>query len=79
MKFNEVIGQDNIKRQLMQLVAEERVPHAMLLCGPAGCGKMAVTLAFASFLLGERDANDPFEANAMKVLPKLGVDRTRNV
>lgn len=79
MKFNEVIGQDNIKRQLMQLVAEERVPHAMLLCGPAGCGKMAVALAFASFLLGERDANDPFEANAMKVLPKLGVDRTRNV
>lgn len=27
------------------------MPHALLLCGPTGCGKMAVALAFASYLI----------------------------
>ena len=33
MQFNEVIGQSGAKRQMQQLVAEGRVPHAMLFCG----------------------------------------------
>ena len=52
MQFEEVIGQQNAKHQLRQLITEGRVPHAMLCCGPAGCGKMALALAFASELLG---------------------------
>lgn len=52
MQFEEVIGQQDAKQQLRQLIAEGRVPHAMLFCGPAGCGKMALALAFASELLG---------------------------
>ena len=54
MKFSEVIGQEEAWQRLMQMVEEGRLPHALLLCGPAGCGKMALTLAFASYLLGER-------------------------
>lgn len=53
MRFDEVIGQKEVKRQLLQLVAENRVPHAMMLCGPEGVGKKALALAFASFLLGD--------------------------
>lgn len=53
MYFNEVIGQRESRRRLLQLVAENRVPHAMMLCGPEGCGKMALALAFASLLLGD--------------------------
>lgn len=78
MKFSEVIGQEDTKRQFMQLVAEHRVPHAMLLCGPLGCGKMALAVALASFLLGERDESDPLEAEAAKALPQLSPDRKRN-
>ena len=52
MQFDEVIGQDEAKRQLRQLIDEGRVPHAMLFCGPTGCGKMALAMAFASELLG---------------------------
>ncbi|WP_337776817.1 ATP-binding protein, partial [Prevotella sp.] len=48
MQFDEVIGQDEAKRQLRQLIDEGRVPHAMLFCGPTGCGKMALAMAFAS-------------------------------
>jgi len=60
MKFSEVIGQQDVKNRLIQMVAEHRVPHALLFCGPEGCGKMAMALAFASYLLGEReeDAED---------------------
>lgn len=35
----------------MQMVKEDRLPHALMLCGPQGCGKMALALAFASYLL----------------------------
>lgn len=52
MQFDEVIGQNEAKRQLRQLIDEGRVPHAMLFCGPTGCGKMALAMAFASELLG---------------------------
>ena len=36
----------------MLMEKEDRIPHAMLFCGPAGCGKMAMAIAFASHLLG---------------------------
>lgn len=55
MKFSEVIGQQDVKNRLMQMVTEQRVPHALLFCGPQGCGKLAMALAFASYLLGERE------------------------
>lgn len=54
MQFSQVIGQEETKRRLRQLVDEHRVPHALMLTGPEGAGKMALAMAFASFLLGER-------------------------
>lgn len=51
MKFKEVIGQEEAQLRLIQMVSEGRVPHAMMFCGPSGCGKMALALAFASYLL----------------------------
>ena len=40
----------------MEMVHENRVPHALMFCGPQGCGKLAMALAFASYLLGERES-----------------------
>ncbi|MDO5524985.1 MAG: DNA polymerase III subunit delta [Prevotella sp.] len=51
MKWDEVIGQQAVKQRLMQMESEGRLPHAIMLCGPAGSGKMALALAFASYLL----------------------------
>lgn len=72
MKFSEVIGQEEAKHRLLQLVEEDRLPHAMMLCGPQGCGKMALALAFASYLLGEREgtsaASDDHERRAEAML-----------
>ena len=56
MKFSEVIGQEECKERLLQMVSEERLPHAVMLCGPQGVGKLAVAVAFGSYLLGEDNA-----------------------
>lgn len=58
MKFDEVIGQEEAKGRLRKMVLEDRVPHAIMLCGPSGSGKMALALALASYLLGERDSEE---------------------
>lgn len=51
MRFGDVIGQEDVKERLRQIVDEGRVPHAMLFSGPEGCGKLPMALAFASYLL----------------------------
>ena len=51
MSFDEVIGQREAEERLMQLVKEERLPHALMLCGPQGCGKLPLAVAFACHLL----------------------------
>lgn len=51
MIFNEIIGQEEAEKQLLRLDEEHRIPHAMLFCGPEGCGKLAIALEFASYLL----------------------------
>ncbi len=76
MQFSEVIGQQEAEGRLLQLVEEGRVPHALMLTGPLGSGKMALALAFASYLLGERHEgksllqNPAMVANAEAMLRK---------
>ena len=56
MTFAEVIGQGEVREHLLQMVSEDRLPHAIMLCGPQGVGKLALAVAFASYLLGEDNA-----------------------
>ena len=51
MDFSDVIGQDAVSNRLVQMVKEDRLPHALLFCGPEGTGKMALAMAFACYLL----------------------------
>ncbi|MBR5038989.1 MAG: DNA polymerase III subunit delta [Prevotella sp.] len=68
MGFEQVIGQEETKGRLMQLMEEKRLPHALLFCGPAGCGKMAMAMAFASYLLTSTTDNDNARRNAEAML-----------
>ena len=57
MAFEQVIGQREVQQRLTQMVSEGRLPHAIMLCGPQGCGKKALAIGFAQMLLA-RTAND---------------------
>lgn len=50
MLFRDIIGQQAIKQHLVEMHAEERVPHAMLLTGQEGAGTLALAVAFAQYL-----------------------------
>ncbi|MBR6628954.1 MAG: DNA polymerase III subunit delta' [Bacteroidaceae bacterium] len=50
MYFKDIIGQDNAVQMLRSAVAEGRIPHAQLICGPEGTGKLAVAIAYARYL-----------------------------
>lgn len=63
MDWNEVIGQEDVKQRLSKLLDDGRVPHALLICGPEGTGKMAVAMTFACQLL--RRHPNPASQDAM--------------
>ncbi len=65
MTFDDVIGQKEAKERLLQLIKENRVPHAMLFTGPSGTGKLALAVAFASLLLNPEDNPNYNNAKAM--------------
>jgi DNA polymerase III delta' subunit len=45
-----LLGLDQVKASLTDMLRQERVPHAILLTGPAGSGKMSMSLALAQAL-----------------------------
>ena len=59
MTWSEVIGQQEAKERLMQMVSEDRLPHALMLCGPVGSGKLALAIAFGCYLLNPNRPNNP--------------------
>lgn len=65
MTFDDVIGQQEAKDRLMQLIRENRIPHAMLFTGPAGAGKLALAIAFAGELLNPQGNPNYNNAKAM--------------
>ena len=69
MTFDEVIGQEECKQRLLQLVDDGRLPHAIMLCGQQGTGKLALATAFACHLL--RSGGLSARANAEAMLAKL--------
>jgi len=56
LKFDEVIGQEEVRDRLLQMVSEGRLPHAIMLCGPQGVGKLALAVSFGCYLLDKRRA-----------------------
>ena len=51
MLFNQIIGQDHIKKHLIKSAENGRIPHAQLFVGKEGCGTLPMAIAYAQFLL----------------------------
>ena len=58
MSFADIIGQEEVKQHLMRLLMENKLPHAIMLCGPRGAGKLPLALAFAQTLLCQHPTDD---------------------
>lgn len=57
MNFDDIIGQSEAKARLKEFVECNRIPHALMFCGPGGNGKLSLALAFAKELIC-KDASD---------------------
>ena len=51
MLFNQIIGQEHIKKHLQTAAENGRIPHAQLFVGNEGCGTLPMAIAYAQFLL----------------------------
>ena len=63
--FEQVIGQQEAQARLLQMEEEQRLPHALMLCGPMGAGKMALAMGFARHLLIASNQQSSAIAEAM--------------
>lgn len=50
MKFIDIPGHDSVKRRLLQMADTGRLPHALMLQGESGIGKMALARALAQYI-----------------------------
>ncbi len=50
MQFKEIIGQESIRQQLIQTVAENRVSHAQLFLSCDGSGALLLAIAYAQYI-----------------------------
>ena len=50
MRFADIPGHEAVKSRLRQMADSGRIPHALLLEGPAGTGKMALARAFVQYV-----------------------------
>ena len=51
MLFEDILGQEYIKKHLTQSVANGRIPHAQLFVGPEGSGALPMAIAYAQYIL----------------------------
>jgi DNA polymerase-3 subunit delta' len=58
MRFCEIIGQYEVKRQLCQSVQDGRIAHAQLFAGLSGVGKLGLALAYAQYIACPNRTNE---------------------
>ncbi|WP_395626997.1 ATP-binding protein, partial [Daejeonella sp.] len=73
MLFRDIIGQKEVKEQLIQSVKENRVSHAQLFLGPDGSGNFALALAYAQFIScsARQEADSCGECSSCRKFNKL--------
>ncbi|MBL7746245.1 MAG: hypothetical protein JNM19_02355 [Chitinophagaceae bacterium] len=54
MQFSDIIGQSEVKTQLVELVQHNRLSHALLFLGKEGSGALSLAIAFAQYIVCEK-------------------------
>ena len=63
MQFDEIIGQDRLKKHVRTMVDSGRIAHAQLYTGAGGVGKLALALAMSQYIM----CNDRHDGRACGV------------
>ncbi|HEY8783850.1 MAG TPA: hypothetical protein VIM16_19630 [Mucilaginibacter sp.] len=58
MQFKQIVGQEAVKRRLINSVKENRVSHAQLFLGPGGSGSLPLAVAYAQYVSCENKQED---------------------
>ena len=53
MLFEDIIGQEKLKKRLIQTVNDNHISHAQLFLGPEGSGNLALAIAYAQYICCE--------------------------
>lgn len=54
MQFSNVIGQQDVKMHLVEMVGQNRLSHALLFLGKEGVGALPLALAFSQYIMCEK-------------------------
>src|SRR5688500_16007231 len=65
MQFQDIIGQQEVKQHLVEMVQHNRLSHALLFLGKEGAGTLPLAMAFAQYisLLPNQNTTAPAEAS----------------
>jgi DNA polymerase-3 subunit delta' len=59
MQFKNVIGQTHVKDQLINMIQQNRLSHALLFLGKEGSGSLSLAMAFAQYIVCEKTSPQP--------------------
>ncbi|HMG83866.1 MAG TPA: hypothetical protein VK559_12570 [Ferruginibacter sp.] len=59
MQFKNIIGQTEVKEQLVQMIQHNRLSHALLFLGKEGSGSLSLAMAFAQYIVCENTGGKP--------------------
>lgn len=76
MLFKDVIGQEQVKEHLAEMVQQDRLSHALLFLGKEGSGALPLALAFAQYIVSLPQASPVVEdlfggMTALEAVPKF--------
>lgn len=66
MKWDEIIGQHNLKKQLQNSIKEDRISHAQLYIGKPGYGVLPLALAYASEVICKQSEKCLLQINQLQ-------------
>ena len=65
MQFQQILGQEEAKQHILSAMKHDKLPHALLLCGIEGIGKLAFATAIAQYA----NCSQPLENDSCGACP----------